>query len=324
MKKCPNCGKTKKEFIDNICKDCYRDSHSLVEGFKNIIIEKCPLCDAYRYKRRFLKNALNQVIKDYIIFDKNTRISSVTTELERGNANITIKGTLLDEELTEEYTVPMKLIKATCSRCGKKGTQYFEGILQIRSKLHENIELAFDYIQKELKKADKKGIYCNKRIKLKNGVDFVLTDKNYVKELAKKVFDEFGFEMKVNAQLFSRNKMTSKDIFRVNAVVQLPDFKKEDVLKIEEMLLKVISVRGKRLHAYDLDKNKKVKVDLKNYKIIATEEDYFETEVVQDMPIVKVLHPTNFQAVELQNSASLKVGEKVRVLVIGDKVWLNI
>lgn len=326
MNVCPNCGKRKKNFIESLCVDCYSDSNSLISGFKDITIEKCAKCDAFRYKRRFTPdNIINKIVKDNIIPNKFARITSVSVELDRKDLLIVIEGTFHKKTLKEDYVLPIKLIGVTCPKCGKKGTEYFEGILQIRSNLHSMIEKSHPFVLNELKRGDKRGCYCNKTVKQKNGIDYFITSKSYVQELAQKVFNEFGYEIKINAQLFSRNKQTSKDLFRVNAFVQLPDFIRGDVLFIENKLVKVYSVKRKQLNGHDLNQNKDIKFKINDdkYDIIATSKDYHELEVIQNKPNVKVLHPVTYQATMLENPRPLEVGDKIKVLVIEDRIWFE-
>ncbi len=326
MKQCPLCGKKKKEFVEGICLYCYIKKNDVVSGFKDIIIEKCDFCGAYKYKDKFLHgdDIINKIVKDCLSFDKNYEIIGLKSKLDKKEVYVYIKAKLGSKVIEREYIFPREIKGITCKKCSKKGTQYFEGILQIRSSNKENIEKAHEFIENDLKNSEKKGYFCSKLVEIKKGKDYFLTSQNYIQELAQKVFNEFGYEIKVNAQLFSRNKQKSKDIFRVNALVNLPNFKKGDTIDINGNILKIKSVKGKFLQAHDLEKDKDVKMELKGkkYDIIADEKNYHETEVVQDKPNVKVLHPINFQAVEPQNKVKLKAGEKVKVLVIGDKVWI--
>ena len=106
-----------------------------------------------------------------------------------------------------------------CKKCGKFGTEYFEGILQLRNPDKEVIK----FIRNQVKKQFDKGIFINKEVNTKNGIDFYLTSKRFLRTLGNKLNKQFKGELKISPQLFSRNKQTSKDIYRINVLFRLED-----------------------------------------------------------------------------------------------------
>ena len=85
----------------------------------------------------------------------------------------------------------------------------------------------------------------------------MITTNMETERIALELQREFGGEVKVNTKLFSRNKQTSKDIFRLNALVKLPDFESGDVLqnynkqkKREELL--IVTGLGKQIKFFDI------------------------------------------------------------------------
>ncbi len=316
MHNCPKCGKTSQEFLENICVKCYSSENSLIEAFKEMKIESCSECHRFKHNGKYLKTDIIKIIKDKIIFSKNAKIEKFNAKLHEKEIHITVKGKFESKKKTEKYVIPYINQSLTCKSCGKKGTQYFEGILQIRSNNVDNRIKAHKFIINKLNKQTK--VFCNKMVSLKNGFDYFLTDKNYVQELARKTFEEFGIELKINAQLFSRNKQTSKDLYRVNALVKLPDFTKNDIIQVEDMILQVVSIKGKKIIGIDLKSQKKVKFEITKYELINY--DTFNTEIIQDKPTTKILHPKTFQPIEI--STNKKIGQKVEIVLINDKVYI--
>lgn len=315
MHKCPICGKNKKEFIDDICSECYAKKNSLIESFKDVKIEYCSICNRYKHKGTFSKKDIKQIVKSFINFSKDAKISSFEVNLEEKEITIKVKGNFKGYKKSEEYVIPYINQSLTCKSCGKQGSQYFEGILQIRGK--KIMEVVNKYILDQIK--NKKNVFCNKMVETKHGIDYFLTDKNYIQELARKIHNEFGIELKVNAQLFSRNKQTSKDLFRVNALVKLPEFIKGDILKIDEKLIMVESIKGKTIIGKDIETKKKYKSNVKEYKTNSYET--FNTEVIQDKPKVMILHPKTYQPVELNIKG--KTGDKIKVILINNKLFID-
>ena len=87
---------------------------------------------------------------------------------------------------------------------------YFEGVLQLRNPTKE----IFDFIESEMQK--KGNVFITKKRKMKDGFDLYITDQHFLQILGKKMQQKFGGEMKLSETLFSRSKITSRDVFRIN------------------------------------------------------------------------------------------------------------
>ncbi len=196
----------------------------------------------------------------------------------------------------------------------EKNNQYFEGILQLRNPNEE----VFDEIETRLDKVASKGISISKAKKVKEGVDLYFTDKKYIQKLGQELQRKFGGILKISPKLFSRNKQTSKDIYRVNVLLKLYDFKVGDVIKFENNYVKVTSI-DKKINGIDLELNKKKSFDYNDdYKILKK----YKTTVCKVKPKLEVLHPETFQSVPVMNNAQTKLGEKIKVVSDRKKVFI--
>jgi len=190
--------------------------------------------------------------------------------------------------------------------------QYFEGILQLRNPSQEVI----DFIESKLKKHHER-FSISKIVEQKLGLDLYITNNRYMQRLANDLQKNFGGILKKSPHLFSRNRQTSKNIYRVNICLRFYDFKKEDVIKINKKYIKITNI-GKKISGTDLEQNKRV-----SFKI---EEDVeilkkYETTICKIKPDIEVLHPETYQGVQVENKAKVKLGEKVKVVVNG-KVFI--
>ncbi|NQV08672.1 hypothetical protein HQ529_02335, partial [Candidatus Woesearchaeota archaeon] len=104
----------------------------------------------------------------------------------------------------------------------------------------------------------------------------------------------------------------------VNVLIDLPDFKRRDIIFIDNRIIKVLKI-GKRLTGFDVMKNKATTIDYQNKK--TTLIDVHETEVTKVFPSLEVLHPETFQSVVVGNQKKLSIGRKVKVIV-EKGVWL--
>jgi NMD protein affecting ribosome stability and mRNA decay len=210
----------------------------------------------------------------------------------------------------KDLRLPVKLSYMQCDFGQKQKTGYFEGILQLRNPSDDSKK----FIEDDLRSVAHKGVFVSKAVDVKNGVDLYFTNKNHMRLLAQRLHNRFGGVLKINSQLFSHNHETSKDIFRVNAYVELPLFKKGDVISFlstaariaskERQYVKVTSM-GKLMQGFNLLTGKRTAFELRYV-------DGLKIESVQQSTIVNienknffVLNPETFQEELVVNSSIL-------------------
>lgn len=91
---------------------------------------------------------------------------------------------------------------------GNKHPNYFEGTLQIRNPNEEVI----NFIKNQFRNNDK--VWISKAVKLKTGIDYYVSSNTFLKQIGKKLKKSFKGELKFSKKLFSRNHLTSKEVYR--------------------------------------------------------------------------------------------------------------
>ena len=113
-----------------------------------------------------------------------------------------------------EYDIPGRFLTTICPKCAKAGATYFEGILQIRNPKKE----VTDFIQREIESAKKRGVHATGIKEVKGGVDYYLSSIKYLRKIGRELKRRFPGELKESPKLFSRNRQTSKAIYRLNVL----------------------------------------------------------------------------------------------------------
>jgi NMD protein affecting ribosome stability and mRNA decay len=131
-----------------------------------------------------------------------------------------------------------------------KPPQYFEGILQLRECSHE----VQDFVIEECKKNNRGRI--GKVKSSKGGFDFYMQSNTFLGHLEKKLKDNFVGEFTKTATLHTKDKQTSKDLYRITVLFRQSPFKKGDNLLIKGDIYNIISI-GKKVIAKELKTNKK-------------------------------------------------------------------
>ena len=236
---CPKCGATITEGV--FCENC------MIKEFKY----EPPLVQVSEFQRTFHKGSwhqfgdLDSLIKKRVCealgrSDINLEIESYEF-IPKTKEKITIN-TYADID-GQKMTLPVRISYRQCDYGQKEKTNYFEGILQLRNP-PDNIKT---YIENELKKVSHKGVFVTKISETNKGVDLYMTSKNGMRILAQKLVNHFGGSINLNPQLFSRNSQTSKDIYRLNILVEFLPFSKGSVISFKEVkhnLEKIVLIKS--------------------------------------------------------------------------------
>lgn len=170
---CPQCGKETKK---GLCKDCFFERNPI--RLKKFLVSLCN-CGRYVYqgklRENFDRNLMN-IIKKNLIIPKEIKFIDIHV-----NSNFTkdkillviiFNGIYKEEKIKKNLNFSLKIKKILCDFCKKMSSDYYEGILQIRN--FEPAKLKFD---------EK---FVSKVKKVKNGFDFFINKRGYLKQMARK------------------------------------------------------------------------------------------------------------------------------------------
>jgi len=137
--------------------------------------------------------------------------------------------------------------------------QYYEGILQLRNPNRRILEFVKNQIDK------KEGVFISKIAKVRNGYDFYISSRRYLKNLGYKLKKQFGGELKLSSKLYSRDRQTSKELHRVNVLYRCCDFKIGSIVEVRGEKIKVMGL-GKRIQGKRLKDGKRIYIDFKELR----------------------------------------------------------
>jgi NMD protein affecting ribosome stability and mRNA decay len=134
-----------------------------------------------------------------------------------------------------------------------KPEQYFEGVLQLRNPTQDII----DFVARQIEKTD--DVWVAKTKQHKSGIDLYLSSNKFLKHIGKKLNSSFCGELKESRSLFSKNRLTSKAIYRGCVLFTAHDVKVGDTINIKGDKLKIIKI-GKDILAKNIENNNKVHI----------------------------------------------------------------
>jgi len=191
--------------------------------------------------------------------------------------------------------------------------QYFEGIFQLRNPSQS----AVDFIEKAIDK--KENVHVAKIVELKSGLDFYLNSNQFLMKLGRMLLKEFGGILKVSSTLHTRNNQTSKELYRVTVMLELPDYVKGDVIVKDDKIVLVTSL-DKRMHGINLKNNKRIITDFDKNIEILEKHDVIVTKVHPD---IEVMHPETYQSIPAKNKPKKKLshGQKAKITIYNEEAY---
>src|SRR3989344_2490407 len=317
MNFCPKCGK--KGIKGTFCGSCSKEMGSFGhDAFKDIKVTMCTQCHSIFHKGYWRKS---KNIKESII--------KVVKEILKQNASILIKPLIepgfiinpgqkkdIEIEINEEYVIPATIEGTYCNGCSKIGTKYFEGVLQLRKYNDDTI----DFVRKQLWLLESKKTHVTKIIDIpeKKSADLYFTSQTSLRDVAQKLQKRFGGTIKLSNRLFGSDSMTSKMLYRVNALYEPFGFACGDVIAFEGKLMKVTQL-GKLPSSINLVSGKKEKFHPpKEYKIIPKE----EVAVCKTHPHIEVMDPKTFEMLKLEGGDGFQVNQKIKIVKFKGKAYL--
>ena len=95
--------------------------------------------------------------------------------------------------------------------------EYYQAIIQLRP-VNENLT---NFVEKKIGKTK---AWVSKRINMKNGVDYYVSSNKVARQIGKQLKKSFRGELKESKKLFSKDRLTSRDIYRVTVCFKLKEY----------------------------------------------------------------------------------------------------
>ncbi len=310
--KCVKCGKESRE---KYCERCYLEEKPLIKNYKKISLITCRGCGRHLYRNKWIKDRINDLIKENITFDDKLKIDNIDYDLDNKEINkeiiITVDASYGKQSTQQSLSLPISLVKKQCQDCSKKG-QYFEAILQLRGPRDE----IFNFIENEVEKEP--GVFINEELKVEGGIDFYLTSNKFAQKLGKRLQQIFGGELKINPRLHSRDKHSGKELYRLSVLFRPSEFGRGDIVSFGG---KIIRIKGgaKKITGIDIVSDKKVIIKYSKTKPELLK--VYEVSVSKTYPHLEIIHPETYQSVKVEN-AKKTTQEQVKIVIHNHKVYV--
>ncbi|MFH1398809.1 MAG: NMD3-related protein [Candidatus Woesearchaeota archaeon] len=321
MDKCIKCGKPCNQIL---CKECFLAKNQIIKlnplsvkfciGCKKLFADKWKTANSLvsalsaTAKSKIKPNPWFHIVSMPIIVELPEHKPAPGLKLE---ANLIVTPTATAEdygELTAKYQVPLNILYTTCPQCSIKGTQYFEATIQIRNPSAKALPIIENII----------GENCNKKMEVRGGYDYYFPSTKKSLQLSKQIQQKLGGKLQISHRLHTRDKMTSRDLYRTTILLKLPEFSLGDIIKIDDTLLKITNL-GTKVGCIDILTRHKKLID---YPQTPQTLIIYKTTITRTHPHIEALHPTTYQSVRMENPLPKEMGQTIEVVVDDEKLFL--
>jgi len=337
---CVECGKEGPIFRDGSCITCYLKNKQFTKGPAYLDIYVCARCNGYKFKNTWLIEPFDAVLHRYIkeTFTvspelRNVRTTTAYKEKDKTiQCTVTFTGQIDDQEIVEEHPLTVRLRRETCEVCSRQAGGYYEATLQIRSdkrKLTDDELMMFrELVGRFVDSTFAKGntaLFITDVVEEKGGIDFYLSEKGSAFNLAKKLYEQFGGELKQSNK--NVGMKDSRQVYRMTYLVRLPAYQKGDILSYQNKHYMVSSLHGPTVYGVDLVTwTKRVfnSKDLLKAHVLEAKDCVREMILVsQTVDEVQVMNPTTYEMIHIRKPEKTKFsGEKISIVVIEDRFFL--
>ncbi|BCS91295.1 MAG: NMD protein affecting ribosome stability and mRNA decay [Candidatus Micrarchaeota archaeon] len=172
---CPFCNASsdEKDFIDNICIDCYI-KRNVREQDLNIEIYRCKSCGRVKYKDEFYKedSAILKSIINSKLEKKGIKIIDIADD------SFYAEISSFNSKAYTKLKIVLDYKQTICKRCSLMKSSYYEAIVQIRA----SVTTTEVIIKRLLRFVNLKGEFVSKIEYLKNGADVYVSSKKIMNE----------------------------------------------------------------------------------------------------------------------------------------------
>jgi len=219
--------------------------------------------------------------------------------------------------LTAEEKKSVK--KTLCPVCSRAKSGYFEGILQLRNVKSSSYDEAVEFIRQDM--SLNPNIFISKMKQSKDGIDIYLSSGKYIQKIGKKMGAMYGMQPKLSRKLFSRDRQTGKEVYRLTLLIRFPDYGRYDTAIIPNKILYITNLTRDWLFCIDLKTGKKHKSKAADIVRIIKQTDYKEVTVSKTKPELEIIHPENYQNTRVENPRTVK-DEHAWIVVIEGRLFL--
>ncbi|RQH00814.1 60S ribosomal export protein NMD3 [Natrarchaeobius oligotrophus] len=333
---CPRCGdpvpdRSESDAADplrpgtevDLCDSCYFDDFEFVDVPDRIDVRVCAQCGAvYRGNRwvdvgadDYTDVAIEEVSEALGVHvdveDVAWQVEPEQVDQNTIRMHCSFTGVARDTPVEERVTVPVRIARQTCTRCGRIAGDYYASIVQIRAERRtpttEEVERAKEIANAtvaEMEATGDRNAFVTEMTETDDGLNIRVSTNKIGKKIANKMVQEFGGTVN-DAETLVTEDEDGNEVYRVTFAVRLPPYRPGDVIDLaddDEGPVLVRSARGNlkgtRVRTGERYEASYEEGNSPEARKLGEREDAVEATVVavEDDNAVQVLDPETYRA----------------------------
>jgi len=337
---CVECGKEGPIFRDGVCISCYLKTHSFSKCPEIIDMPVCPHCGSYKHKNTWTSDlfgaVVRRVVKDTFHISNELKRIDINTECKEKKdgmeCKVIISGFLDDVEITEEYSILVRMRNTVCDVCSKRFGGYHEAIIQIRAdkrKLTKDelnaIRSMVEGFVEHFQTKGNRNLFITDIGEEHGGIDFYISDKNFGFAIAKKIQGQYGGIIKQSSKNIGMKD--SRQVYRMTYLLRLPVFSRRDILLFKNQFFYVSSISVNKVHVFNLKNWDELVFDLKDLehgKIVGNEKNIRDIILIsQTKNEIQIMTPDKYNVITLKKPKNIDFEEdKIKIVNVEDKFFI--
>jgi nonsense-mediated mRNA decay protein 3 len=332
-----------------LCVPCYFEEFDLLSAPERIEMGVCSGCGAVRRGETWADvgaedytDVAVEAVADSLSVHVDARDVSWEVEPEQVDettvrVHATFSGVVRGRVLQRELTIPVKMGRETCDRCGRIAGDYYAATVQVRAvdrtpdpeELRGAREVARNYVGDREEKGDREA-FISEMGETDDGLDVRVSTSQIGRAIAERVVDRFGGTVSDSRRLITEDGDGNR-VYRMAYAVRLPPFRPGDVIDPDDgegpVLVRSVrgNLKGRRLGSgekYEADHEDRIAPEA---DLLGSVDEAEETTLVavEDEHAVQVLDPENYRTKTIPRPDDLDTdAETVRVFKSRDGIYV--
>ncbi|MFB6174178.1 MAG: 60S ribosomal export protein NMD3 [Halobacteriales archaeon] len=306
----------------SLCDACYLERFDLVDAPDRIEVGVCSSCGAVRRGERWVDvgardytdvaiDAVTEALGIHVdARDVAWGVDPEQVDATTVRVHATFTGVVRGTPVEESVTVPVKLSRGTCDRCGRIAGDYHAAVVQVRAAGRDPADEETDRaaalareVVADMEATGDRDAFVTEVAAVGEGLDIRVSRTDIARQVATRLVEEFGGSVSSSETLVTEDE-DGNEVYRVTYAVRLPPYRPGEVIDPEDgggpVLVRSVkgNLKGRRLETGEAYEAPFEAGDAPDARRLGTREDATETTVVafEDEHAVQVLDPETHRA----------------------------
>jgi len=305
-----------------LCPDCYFEAFDLVDAPDRVEIDVCATCGAVKRGNRWVDvgatdytdvaiDAVTEALGVHVEADDVTwEVTPEQVDETTIRMHATFSGSVDDRLLTEEVTVPVKIGRGTCDRCGRIAGGSYASVVQVRAaeRTPSDAEMAraraiANEVVADMEATGDREAFVTEVAEVPEGLDLKVSTNKIGLKVARRLVDALGGSYEDSETLVTEDA-DGNEVYRVTFAVRLPAYRPGEVIDPGDddgpVLVRSVrgNLKGTRLATGERYEADFADGDAPDARRLGERDDAESTTLVavEDENAVQVLDPETYEA----------------------------